>query len=198
MSPTEKNCPTWAHHHCFGESSSSIMQHILHEGAIQEWEGRGIAPNSSVKVTHTSKQYFILGQLDGGLWVRDQDSKQKEGLSDLSGSHRSFALWVSTSVWPFIWRLAPDISSTRLLDLAAMDTKLVAVGWNSGYSHSLWVQRPWQEIKLTTWFEVTTSLSHCLGLHLYTTNGAPSQMWGCLQPGRKVATYLQEPPSLAN
>ena len=30
-----------------------------------------------------------------------------------------------------------------------------------------------------------------LGLHLYTTNGAPSQMWGCPQPGRKVVTYHQ-------
>ena len=42
------------------------------------------------------------------------------------------------------------------------------------------------------------SLLHCLGLHLYATNGAPSQMLGHLQPGRKVVTYLQEPPSLAN
>ena len=35
-------------------------------------------------------------------------------------------------------------------------------------------------------------------LFIYPTNGAPSQMWGCLQPGRKVVTYLQEPPSLVN
>ena len=39
----------------------------------------------------------------------------------------------------------------------------------------MWVQRSWQEIKQTTWFELTASLSHCLGLHLYATNGAPSQ-----------------------
>ena len=62
----------------------------------------------------------------------------------------------------------------------------------------MWVQRPWQEIKQTTWFELTAPLSHCLGLHLYATNGAPCQMWGHLQPGRRVVTYLQEPPSLAN
>ena len=42
------------------------------------------------------------------------------------------------------------------------------------------------------------SLSHCFGLHLYATNGAPSETWGCLQPRRKVVTYVQEPPSLAN
>ena len=29
----------------------------------------GTAPNSSVKVTHISKQCFTLGQLDGSLWA---------------------------------------------------------------------------------------------------------------------------------
>ena len=197
MSPIEKNCPTWACHHCFSESGPRIMQHIFHKGAIQEWEGGGTAPNSSVKVTYISKQCFILGWLDGSLWARDQDGKWEGELTDASSSHRSFALWGGTSTWPSIWRLAPDVSSTGLLNLAAMDTKLVAVDWNSGYSHSIWVQRPWQEIKQTTWFELTTSLSHCLGLCLYATNGTPSQMWGYFQPGRKVVTCLQEPPSLA-
>ena len=28
--------------------------------------------------------------------------------------------------------------------------------------------------------------------------GLPLQMWGLLQPKKKVVTYLQEPPSLAN
>ena len=173
------------------------MQHIFHEGAIQEWEGGGIAPNSSVKVTHISKQCFILRWLDSGHLARDQDGKWEGELSDASGSHRSFALWGGTSAWPSIWRLAPDVSLTRSLNLAAMDTKLVAMNWNSGYSHSMWAQRSRQEIKQTTWFKLTASLSHCLGLCLYAINGAPSQMWGCLQPGRKVVTYLQEPPSLA-
>ena len=167
-------------------------------GAIQEWEGGGSAPNSSVKVICISKQCFVLGQLDSSLWARDQDGKQEGELSNASSSHRSFALWGGMSAWPSFWRLTPDVSSPRSLDLTAMDTKLVTVNWNSGYSHLMWVQRPWQEIKQTTWFELTASLSHCLGLHLYTTNGASSQMWGCLQPGRKVVTYLKEPPSLAN
>ena len=171
MSPIEKNCPTWPYHYCFGESSPSITQHIFHERAIQEWEGEGTAPNSSVKVTHISKQCFILGWLDSGLWAGDQDGKQEGGLSDASSSHRSFVLWGGMSMWPSLWRLAPDVSSTRLLDLTAMDRKLVAVNWNSGYSHLMWVQRPWQEIKQTTWFELTVSLSCCLGLHLCATNG---------------------------
>ena len=141
---------------------------------------------------------FHIRATGWGLWAWDQDGEQEGRLSNAPGSHRSFALWAGTSAWPSIWRLAPDISSPRSLNLAAIDMKLVAVSWNSRYGHLLWVQRPWQEIKLTTWSEVTTSLLCCLGLHLYATNGASSQMWGCLQPGRKVVTYLQEPPSLAN
>ena len=86
---------------------------------------------------------------------------------------RSFAVWSGTSAWPSIWRLTPDISFTRSLDLAAMDTKLLAVNWNSRYSHLMWVQRPWQEIK-QTWFELTTSSSCCLGLPLI------HHQWGSL------------------
>ena len=86
-----------------------------------------MAPNSSIKVTRISKQYFVLGILDGGLWAGDQDSKQDGELSTASGSHGSFALWAGTFAWPSVWRLAPDTSSTRLLNLTAMDMKLVAV-----------------------------------------------------------------------
>ena len=89
--------------------------------------GWGTAPNSSVKVTCISKQYFILGWLDGGLWARDQDGKWEGELSDASSSCRSFTLWSGMSVWPSVWRLTPDISSIMLLYLAAMDMKLVAV-----------------------------------------------------------------------
>ena len=135
MSPIEKNCPTWACHHCFGESSSSISQHIFHKGGHPRVRGWGTAPISSVKVTHISKQYFILGQLDSSLQARDQDGKQEGELSDTSSSCRSFAFWDGMSAWPSILRLAPDISSTRLLNLAAMDVKLVAVSLNSGYGH---------------------------------------------------------------
>ena len=96
---------------------------------------------------HISKQCFALGQLDGGLLAGHQDHKWEGELSDASYSHRSFALWDGMSTWPSIWRLASDILSTRSLNLAAMDIKLVAVNWNSRFSHSIWVQRPWQDIK---------------------------------------------------
>ena len=35
----------------------------------------GTAPNSSVKVTHISRQCFILGQLDGSLGAGEQDGE---------------------------------------------------------------------------------------------------------------------------
>ena len=153
--------------------------------------------NSSVNVTFISKQCFVLGWLDGSLLAGDQDGKWEGELPNASNSCRSFALWDGMSTWPSNWGLAPDVLFPGSLSLAAIDINLVAVNWNSGFSHSMWVQRPWQEIKWTTWFGLATSLSHYLGLCLYATNRVPSQMWGCLLPGRKVVTYLQEPPSLA-
>ena len=127
-----------------------------------------------------------------------QGPRQWEGeLPNAPNSPGSFALWDGTSAWPSIWRLATDVLSSRSLDLAAIDMKLVAVNWNSGLSHSNWVQGPWQEIKKPLSLGLATSFSHCLGLHFYATNGAPSQKWGCLLPERKVVTYLLKPPGLA-
>ena len=71
----------------------------------------------------------------------------RENYMMLSNPIGPFTLWGGTSAWPSIWRLDPAISSTRLLNLAAMDIKLVAVNWKSRFSHSIWPQRPWQEIK---------------------------------------------------
>ena len=141
--------------------------------AIQEWEGGGTAPNSSVYVTCISRQCFVIGQLDGGLLAGDQDGEWEGELPNASNSCGSFALWDGMSARPSVWSLAPDVLSTRLLNLAAIDMKLVAVNWNSRFCHSIWVKRPWQEIKQTTWFGLATSLSHCLGLHLYTPMGLP-------------------------
>ena len=40
---------------------------------------------------------------------------------------------------------------------------------------------------------------HAIGESVYTPpTGVPLQIWGHLQPGRKAATYLQEPPSSCN
>ena len=59
--------------------------------------------------------------------LEDQDGKQEGELSSFSSSHGSFAVRIGTSTWPSSCRLAPDILSTRSLDLAAIDMKLVAV-----------------------------------------------------------------------
>ena len=127
MSPIEKNCPTWAYHHYFRDPVLASCSISSARGTIQECDHGGTALNSSVKVTCISKQCFILGWLDGGLWAGDHDGKWEGELSDASSSCRSFALWGGMSTWLSIWRLAPDVSSTRSLNLAAMDMKLVAV-----------------------------------------------------------------------
>ena len=121
-------------------------------GAIQEWEGGGTVPNSSVRVTCISRQCSVLGQLDSGLLAGDQDGSWEGELSNASDSYRSFALWSGTSMWPSVWRLTPDISSIRSLDLAALDIsgcelKLWIQSFNSGAkalariktNHSVWV-----------------------------------------------------------
>ena len=159
--------------------------------------GWGHCPNSSVNFTCISRQCFVLGPLDSGLETGDQDGKWEGELANASNSHGSFVLWDGASMWPSIWGLSPDVLFARSLKLAGINMKLVAVNWNSGFGHSIWVQRPWQEMKQTTWLGLAASLSCCLGLHLYATNGASFQTWGHLLPGRKVVTYLQEPPNLA-
>ena len=40
-------------------------------GAVQACEGGGMSPPSSVKVTHISKQCFVLRWPNGGLWTGD-------------------------------------------------------------------------------------------------------------------------------
>ena len=92
-----------------------------------------MAPNSSVNVTHISKQYFVLGQPDGSLWAGDQDGEWEGELSSSSGSHMSFALWVGTFARPSTSRLAPGILSTGSFNLAAIDTKI------SGSELKLWI-----------------------------------------------------------
>ena len=79
-----------------------------------------------------SKSHIFLSNVSywaAGRWPpgQDQDGKWEGELSNASGSHRSFTLCSGMSVWCSIWRLAPDVSSTRSLNLAAMDMKLVAV-----------------------------------------------------------------------
>ena len=95
------------------------------------------APVSLVNVTCIPRQYLVLGWLGGNLLARDQDGKWEGELTNAPVSSGSFQLWNGTSAWPSIWRLAPDVWSSKSLDLAAIDTIVVAMNRNSGSSHKL-------------------------------------------------------------
>ena len=71
------------------------------------------------------KAIFILGWPEGGTGTRMVSGRENHPRA--SNSHWSSALLDGMSAWPSIWRLAPDVLSPRLLDLAAIDVKLVAV-----------------------------------------------------------------------
>ena len=103
-----------------------------------------------VNFLQSVRLWVTLGWFNGSFLARDHDSEWEGELPNTPNSPRSFTLWDGTYMWPSVWRLAPDVLSSRSLDLAAIDMKLVAVNWNSRLSHSNWVQGPWQEIKQTT------------------------------------------------
>ena len=67
--------------------------------------------------------------------------------------------------------------------------KSVAVNRNSGYSHSMWVQRPWQEIMYTTESDMTSSLPQSLGICFYTTNRGSCTYVG-MPPTREKGSHL--------
>ena len=67
--------------------------------------------------------------------------------------------------------------------------KSVAVNRNSRYSHSMWVQRPWQEIMYTTESDMTASLPRSLGIHFYATNGGSCTYMG-MPPTREKGSHL--------
>ena len=58
---------------------------------------------------------------------QDHDGKWKGELPGAPDSPGSFVLFNGTFMWPSIWRLAPDILSSKSLDLVAIDMIVVAV-----------------------------------------------------------------------
>ena len=91
------------------------------------WDSGGTAPVSSVNVTCIPKQYLVLGWLGSGLLAGDQDGKWEGELPNAPISSGPFQLWDGTSAWPSVWRLAPDIQSSKSLGLMAIDTIVLAV-----------------------------------------------------------------------
>ena len=91
------------------------------------WDGGNTAPISSVNVMCIPKQYLVLGWLGSSPLAGDQDGKWEGELPITPISSGSFHHWVSMSAWPSVWRLAPDLQSSKLLDLVAIDMIVVAM-----------------------------------------------------------------------
>ena len=98
-------------------------------------------------VTYIPRQYWVSGWPGDGCLTRDQDGEWEGALPDVPFSPRLFWLLGGVRAQPSIWRLAPVIQSSKLLDLVAIDTTVVVVNWNSGLVCTIQVQRPLQEIK---------------------------------------------------
>ena len=86
-----------------------------------------MAPVSSVNVTCIPRQCLVLGQPGDGFLARDQDSKWEGALPNASISSGSFQSLDGMGVWPSVWMLAPDVWSSKLLDLVAIDVIVVAM-----------------------------------------------------------------------
>ena len=65
----------------------------------------------------------------------------------------------------------------------------MAVNRNSRYGHSMWAQRPWQEIMYTTESDMTASLPQSLGIHFFATNWGSCTYMGML-PTREKGSHL--------
>ena len=100
-------------------------------GACHMWDGGGVTLSSLVEVTCISKQYQVSGQSGVGFFPEDQDGDWDGAFPNASGSSGPLQLLGGVRVWPSVWILSPDFWSSRLLNLAAIDTKTVAVNWNS-------------------------------------------------------------------
>ena len=99
------------------------------KGTVQAWGGGGTAPGSFVNVTCIPRCCLVLGQLGSGLLARDQDGEQEGKLHDASISSGSFQFQDDMPAWCSIWRLTPDIWSSKSLDLVAIDMIVVDVNW---------------------------------------------------------------------
>ena len=76
---------------------------------------------------------------------------------------------------------------SRSPNLAAIDTKTVVVNWNSGYVHTVWVQRPMQENKDTNGLAVTASYPLWVRDPFIHHQWIPSQTWGHFLPGKRYS-----------
>ena len=92
-------------------------------GTIQVWGGGGVAHVTSVSVMCIPRKCLVLGQPGDGLLARDQDGKWEGALPNAPTYFRVLS-WPldGMGVWPSVWRLAPDVQSSKSLDFVAIGT----------------------------------------------------------------------------
>ena len=110
-------------------------------------------------------QYLVLRQLNSGLMARDQGGEWEGELPNAPNSPGSFTLWAALPCGPPIWRLAPDVQSSRLLDLAAHWHEI------SGCELKLWIE----SFKLGTRTLARNKINHLVWVNciLVTLFGTP-------------------------
>ena len=130
--PIEQNGPTRASHMASVRPALPSWTMSSTVGTCYTWDGGAVTLSSLVEVTCTSKQYCVSGQSGVGFLARDWDGDHDGVLPNGSESSGPFWLLGGARVWPLVWILIPDFWSSRSLSLAAIDTKTVAMNWNSG------------------------------------------------------------------
>ena len=73
------------------------------------------------------RQYQVLGQPGDSYLSGDWDGEWEGALPDAPVSSRPFWPLGDVGVQPLMWRLAPDIQLSNLLDLAAINTIVVVM-----------------------------------------------------------------------
>ena len=96
-----------------------------------------------------------------------------------------------------LWRLTPDVQSSKSLDLVAIDMIVVAVHWNSRSSHTTWVQRPLQEIKIHLVWGSHVFITLIETLFICHKQGSLVDV-GTPPTWEKVVTYLLKPLDFGN
>ena len=108
-------------------------------------------------------------------------------LPNASGSSGQFQQLVGVRVWPSVWVFISGFESCRSLNLVAIDMKLVVVNWNSGYIHTVQVQRPMQENRDTNELAVATSYPWWVRDLFICHQQIPLQTWGHFLPRKRYS-----------
>ena len=166
-------------------------------GTIHMWGGGGVAPVSLINVMCIPRQCLMLGQPGNGFLAGDQDSKWEGVLPNAPISSESFQPLDGMGVWPSLWRLAPDVQSSKLLDLVAIDITVVAMNLNSRLTYTNWVQRPLQEMEKPLGL-CQPCLFHGALDSIYLPPMGSLASVGMLLTMEKVVTYLPKPPDFGN